>query len=190
MDQKKLFTLSLKFNRYNTQFDYDQTSGFIVIGKTKNVKKKILLVVVLISIGIPIALLLLLFGSKLLFYFLIAPIIYGVIELNKQIKVAKKNKFRKIITPHSFQVESSEGMKEHKTENIENLEIEVTKEAESLAGEASMFFKLKNNEQVQVLSLKGEKTSDIRLDLEYLQSFLEDFMGLQPGPTTSKTLAK
>lgn len=184
MDKKKLFTLSLKFKRHHLQFEYDEKANYVVIGKTKNVKKKIIQAVLLIAISVPIIVAIASFNipfKKLLVLVLFAPIAYGLMDIFKYLKLANKNKYRKIITPDSFKIESPEGLKTYHKDMVENIHIEVKRDSD-LEGEGALIIELQGGERVHLLSLKDKKTGKLKSDLEYLKVFLEESMAMEKAP--------
>ena len=172
----------MKFKRHNIQFDYDETSKYLAIGKTQKVKRKIVQGVLLIVLSIPVLLIVLsvnFFARKIVLAVLLAPVAVGINEIYKYVKLAKSNKFRKLISSESIKIESATGMLDYPSNTIDHIDIEVKKDANSLEGEASIYFQTKSDEKIHILSLRSKKASDAKLDLEYLKAFLEEFMNLK-----------
>ncbi|MEM9337997.1 MAG: hypothetical protein AAGA66_04660 [Bacteroidota bacterium] len=180
MDKKKIFTLSLKFKRHNVQFDYDEPSQKITIGKTLKVKRKILEGVALIAISIPALIILLpmnFIARKILLILFFAPIGYGLSQIYKYVKLANKNKSKKVIGTDSIQIESSDGLEIFGKDQIAKIDIELKRDKD-LEGEGSIFILNKSGEKKTLLHLRDKKLSDLKLDLEYLKDFIKESMGI------------
>ena len=180
MDKKKVFALSLKFKRHNIHFDFDEKSQTITIGKTQKVKRKIIQGIALVIISLPIIIFLApmnFLARKILIIVLFVPIGYGLSQIFKYVKLANKNKHKKIIGTDSIQIESSGDLKTYKKNQIAKIDIELKRDGD-LEGEGSIFMEDENGEKTNLLHLRDKKLSDLKIDLEYLKGFIEDSMGI------------
>jgi len=181
MDKKKLFTLSLKFKRHNLQFDFDEASQTITIGKTQKVKRKILQGVLIVLISLPVILsvgLLDIPGRRYLLFVLLLPSIYGISQIIKYVNLANKNKYKKTIGKDSIQIESAEGMKTYDKSQIAKIDIDLKRD-EEMEGEGSILIETVTGEKVDLLHLRSKKVSDLKIDFEYLKEFIEESMELK-----------
>ncbi len=177
MDKKKLYTLGLKFKRHQLEFDFDESSQFLVMGKAKKVKRKLFIGIALILIGLVITIFITLlqlgFAGRILRYLFLIVIGYGVVESFKQFKLGRANKYRKLISSEAIKIESKEGIKKYLAEDIQKFEYEITRNEEG-EGIGSLLFTTNSGEQVQLLKLADKNPQYLDGDFAYLKEFLEE----------------
>jgi len=181
MDKKKLYTLALKFKRYNIQFEYDEKSKYLTFGKVTKVKRRLIkgLVILCISVFLLafISLVNIPFLEKVLRYIVIFLSVIGISEIIRYFNYAAANKYKKFITPQYFIINSKDGDNEYDKENINDIIYEIDKKKDR-SGQGTIYFELKEGGKIQILTLNDKNHVHLEDDFIYLKEFLEDFMQL------------
>lgn len=186
MDKSKLYTLSLKFQRHNIQFEHKEQSAQVLIGKTAKVKRKIIQGILLVVLSIPLLVFIAPMNyaiRKIIIFVLFMPIAYGISQIYKYVKLAGKNKYRKLIGKSAIHIETAEGMKVYEAEHIDSVEIEYKRDGD-MEGEGAIYF-IHRGEKIYLLHLSDKRLADLKADLEYLQDFIMDVLDKTP-PVLSK----
>ncbi|MEL6556688.1 MAG: hypothetical protein AAFQ94_00800 [Bacteroidota bacterium] len=177
MDQKKLYTIGLKFQRHQLEFRHDEASGYVIMGKAQKVKRKLFIGISLIIIGLLVAIVIsvlqLGFVGRILRYLFLIVVGYGAVESFKQFKLGRANRFRKLISENAIKIESKEGIKEYSKSDIQSFEYE-SQRTEEGTGLGTLFLITNSGDKVQLLKLADKKPEYLHDDFTYLKSFLDE----------------
>ncbi|RIV68259.1 hypothetical protein [Flagellimonas aequoris] len=184
---KQLDTFRLKLKRYNIHFQYNENLNQIEIGKSLNNNRKLILGIVLLSVGLVLFIvatgLLLDIGpssklTKKLFLLIPIGVMYlGGAEIFKYIKLKKNNK-RKIISPTSIIIQ--EGEETHiKKEQISDLDYFIENVEDTGEPVGSLYLLTKpSNEKIILLTLYDKDYKYLKNDLIFLKDSIKEYMGL------------
>ncbi|KAB8151830.1 hypothetical protein EZY14_016705 [Kordia sp. TARA_039_SRF] len=176
MDKKILYVLSLKFKRHNLAFNFDEQTQALILGKNLKLKRKYLIGTLIIVFTLIISFILISFGMRLRLL-LILPIILGGYIITNALSLSRNNKFEKIFSTNSIKLVSKEDSIEYKKNDIKKLDYFIySGETDKVKGR--LFLYLKDNTEIELLTLLDKDRKFLKSDFEYLINILNKHLDL------------
>lgn len=182
MDKKIIYTLGLKFKKYNLNFKYEEDNQVLtIVGKEKIWQKAIFYSIVVFFFT------LVLLGNLgirngwfniygvVFCLFIIGLSILRIVGLFKIWSV--NNKFKKLFFKNSIELVSKKESQKYTKENIKDLTYEI--ESLNRTHKGSLFILLKNDSTVKLLTLTSKNQEILKLDIDYLTGVLKNVLKLK-----------
>ncbi len=180
MDKKILYTLDLKFKRHNLNFDFDESSKTLTIGKNQNLKRKYLIGGIIVVTALFLAGLVNrpeLPWTNLIKWFFILLSGFGFTIIVNAWKLSQNNKYKKVFSENSIKLVSKNETKEFDKEKLQFIDYKLDTKKDQVNGK--MFALLKNGKKVDLLTLIEKNRKHLKSDFDYLSEIINQHIGLK-----------
>jgi len=176
LDKKILYTLGLKFKRHNLVFSFDEQTQALILGKNLKLKRKFLTGALIIVLTLIIGFILISFGIRLRLLLLL-PILFGGYIITNALSLSRNNKFEKIFSKSAIQLVSEEEHMTYEKNDIKRLDYFIySGETDKVKGR--LFLYLKDNTEIELLTLLDKDRKFLKSDFEYLINILNQHLDL------------
>ena len=177
MDKKKLYTLKLKLDKHEINFDYDESKPELSFGKSYNLASKwilgtIIVIACFFAAGLPSRLNLPMAQLIKIIFILLSSVGFGIIA--NAIRKGKNNKFIKKFSENSLKLVSKKGITEFRNDDIIEINYTIKKNRDNFTGTIEVTTKTKDKYQILTITEKEQKY--LKNDLEYIIEIIKNVL--------------
>ncbi len=180
MDKKTLYTLKLKLDKHQINFDFDESKSELSFGKSYNLTSKwitgILIIIACFFVaGLPSRLNLPMAQLMKIIFILLSSIGFGIIA--NAIRKGKNNKYVKKFSKDSLKLVSKKDITEFTNDDISEIDYLIKKNRDNFTGTIEV--KTKNKGKYQILTITEKEQKYLKNDLEYIVEIIKNLLQIE-----------